>query len=119
MRGGWWSLILAALVVFLIANLVQVTTIVRGMVARWGMSDRVGRLSALPNDFQQAYGLAAAPATLDAIDHEMRRVVDECYEEACRNSATIVTSWTPSPGRCWRTRRWRRRTRTASPASHG
>ncbi|MFF1629319.1 cell division protein FtsH, partial [Streptomyces sp. NPDC058272] len=57
--------------------------IVRGMVARWGMSDRVGRLSALPSDAQQAYGLSAAPATLDSIDHEMRRIVDECYEEAC------------------------------------
>lgn len=66
------------------SDLEQVTSIVRGMVARWGMSDRVGRLSALPNDAQQAYGLAAAPATLDSIDHEMRRIVDECYEEACQ-----------------------------------
>ncbi|MCQ9179490.1 ATP-dependent zinc metalloprotease FtsH [Streptomyces sp. IBSBF 2953] len=65
-------------------DLEQVTNIARGMVARWGMSERVGRLSALPNDAQQAYGLAAAPATLDAIDHEMRRIVDDCYEEACR-----------------------------------
>lgn len=65
-------------------DLEQVTTIVRGMVARWGMSERVGRMSALPGDAQQAYGLSAAPQTLDAIDHEMRRVVDECYEEACR-----------------------------------
>lgn len=48
------------------------------------MSERVGRLSALPSDAQQAYGLAAAPATLDSIDHEMRRIVDECYEEACQ-----------------------------------
>jgi cell division protease FtsH len=65
-------------------DLEQVTNLARGMVARWGMSDRVGRLSALPNDAQQAYGLAAAPATLDSIDHEMRRIVDECYEEACQ-----------------------------------
>lgn len=65
-------------------DLEQVTNLARGMVARWGMSDRVGRLSALPNDAQQAYGLSAAPATLDAIDHEMRRIVDECYEEACQ-----------------------------------
>jgi cell division protease FtsH len=55
-----------------------------GMVARWGMSERVGRLSALPSDAQQAYGLSAAPQTLDVIDSEMRRIVDECYEEACR-----------------------------------
>ncbi|WP_133915850.1 ATP-dependent zinc metalloprotease FtsH [Streptomyces sp. NBC_00582] len=65
-------------------DLEQVTNIARGMVARWGMSDRVGRLSALPSDAQQAYGLAAAPATLDVIDDEMRRIVDECYEEALR-----------------------------------
>ncbi|MEV5875608.1 ATP-dependent zinc metalloprotease FtsH [Streptomyces sp. NPDC052101] len=66
------------------SDLEQVTNIVRGMVSRWGMSERVGRLSALPNDAQQAYGLAAAPQTLDVIDTEMRRIVDECYEEACR-----------------------------------
>ncbi|MFF3616393.1 ATP-dependent zinc metalloprotease FtsH [Streptomyces sp. NPDC002580] len=65
-------------------DLEQVTNIARGMVARWGMSERVGRLSALPGDAQQAYGLAAAPVTLDSIDHEMRRIVDECYEEACQ-----------------------------------
>ncbi|WP_327353157.1 ATP-dependent zinc metalloprotease FtsH [Streptomyces sp. NBC_01304] len=65
-------------------DLEQVTNLARGMVGRWGMSERVGRLSALPNDAQQAYGLAAAPSTLDAIDGEMRRIVDECYESACQ-----------------------------------
>ena len=65
-------------------DLEQVTNIARGMVARWGMSERVGRLSALPGDAQQAYGLSAAPQTLDVIEHEMRRIVDECYDEACR-----------------------------------
>ncbi|MER7926638.1 ATP-dependent zinc metalloprotease FtsH [Streptomyces sp. NPDC096057] len=65
-------------------DLEQVTSIARGMVARWGMSERVGRLSALLSDAQQAYGLAAAPQTLDVIDDEMRRIVDECYDEACR-----------------------------------
>ncbi|WP_055493498.1 ATP-dependent zinc metalloprotease FtsH [Streptomyces sp. TP-A0356] len=64
------------------SDLEQVTNIARGMVARWGMSERVGRLSALPNDLQQAYGLAAAPHTLDVIESEMRRIVEECYEEA-------------------------------------
>ncbi|MET9497331.1 ATP-dependent zinc metalloprotease FtsH [Streptomyces sp. NPDC006552] len=64
-------------------DLEQVTNIARAMVARWGMSEKVGRLSALPNDAQQAYGLAAAPDTLDTIDGEMRRIVDECYQEAC------------------------------------
>ncbi|WP_329378802.1 ATP-dependent zinc metalloprotease FtsH [Streptomyces sp. NBC_01351] len=65
-------------------DLEQVTNIVRGMVGRWGMSERIGRLTAIPSDMQSPYGLSAAPATLDAVDHEMRRIVDECYEEACR-----------------------------------
>ncbi|MEV5317864.1 ATP-dependent zinc metalloprotease FtsH [Streptomyces sp. NPDC052687] len=65
------------------SDLEQVTRIARGMVARWGMSERVGRLSALPDDDRQTYGLAAAPGTLDVIDGEMRRIVDDCYEEAC------------------------------------
>ncbi|MFF7295275.1 ATP-dependent zinc metalloprotease FtsH [Streptomyces sp. NPDC008265] len=65
-------------------DLEQVTNIVRGMVGRWGMSERIGRLTAVPSDGQSPYGLSAAPATLDAVDHEMRRIVDECYVEACR-----------------------------------
>ncbi|MFD9079216.1 ATP-dependent zinc metalloprotease FtsH [Streptomyces erythrochromogenes] len=65
-------------------DLEQVTNIVRGMVGRWGMSERIGRLTAVPADGQSPYGLSAAPATLDAVDHEMRRIVDECYVEACR-----------------------------------
>lgn len=65
-------------------DLEQVTNIVRGMVGRWGMSERIGRLTAIPADGQSPYGLSAAPATLDAVDHEMRRIVDECYEKACR-----------------------------------
>ncbi|MEU3775603.1 ATP-dependent zinc metalloprotease FtsH [Streptomyces sp. NPDC032472] len=65
-------------------DLEQVTNIVRGMVGRWGMSDRIGRLTAIPSDAQSPYGLVAAPATLDAVDVEMRRIVDECYAEACR-----------------------------------
>ncbi|MFD3454219.1 ATP-dependent zinc metalloprotease FtsH [Streptomyces sp. NPDC058691] len=65
-------------------DLEQVTNLVRGMVGRWGMSDRVGPLSAIPADAQQPYGLSAAPATLDVVDAEMRRIVDECYGTACR-----------------------------------
>ncbi|SCF89724.1 ATP-dependent zinc metalloprotease FtsH [Streptomyces sp. Ncost-T10-10d] len=66
------------------SDLEQVTNLARGMVGRWGMSHKVGRLTAIPSDAQQAYGLSAAPATLDAVDGEMRRIVDECYEVACR-----------------------------------
>ncbi|MGW0464309.1 ATP-dependent zinc metalloprotease FtsH [Streptomyces sp. NPDC003027] len=66
------------------SDLEQVTHIARGMAGRWGMSERVGRLTAIPGDAQQAYGLSAAPATLDTVAEEMRRIVDECYESAVR-----------------------------------
>ncbi|MBT2471079.1 ATP-dependent zinc metalloprotease FtsH [Streptomyces sp. ISL-66] len=65
-------------------DLEQVTNLARGMVARWGMSKRIGPLTAVPSDGQSPYGLSAAPATLDAVDHEMHRIVDECYAEARR-----------------------------------
>ncbi len=66
------------------SDLEQVTNIARGMAGRWGMSERVGRLTAVPSDPQGAYGLSAAPTTLDAVDEEARRIVAECYEEAVR-----------------------------------
>jgi cell division protease FtsH len=66
------------------SDLEQVTNIARGMAGRWGMSHKVGRLRAIPNDPQGAYGLSAAPSTLDAVDEEARRIVTECYDEACR-----------------------------------
>ncbi|MEU5382977.1 ATP-dependent zinc metalloprotease FtsH [Kitasatospora cineracea] len=64
------------------SDLEQLTTIARSMAGRWGMSDRVGRVTAIPNDSQSPYGLAAAPTTLDAVDEEARRIVAECWEEA-------------------------------------
>ncbi|WP_399896205.1 ATP-dependent zinc metalloprotease FtsH [Streptomyces sp. BBFR51] len=66
------------------SDLEQVTGLARGMVTRWGMSERVGRLSVLPADSQQPYGMSAAPHTLDLVDTEVRRIVDDCYAEACR-----------------------------------
>ncbi|MFJ9776654.1 ATP-dependent zinc metalloprotease FtsH [Kitasatospora sp. NPDC101157] len=66
------------------SDLEQVTNIARGMAGRWGMSERVGRLTAVPSDAQGAYGLSAAPTTLDAVDEEARRIVAECYEDAVR-----------------------------------
>ncbi len=66
------------------SDLEQITNIARGMAGRWGMSERVGRLTAVPSDAQGAYGLSAAPTTLDAVDEEARRIVAECYEDAVR-----------------------------------
>ncbi|MEU4234619.1 ATP-dependent zinc metalloprotease FtsH [Nonomuraea sp. NPDC026600] len=62
-------------------DLEQVTMIARGMVGRWGMSEKVGPLTILPNDGQPPQ---ASPAMLATVDEEARRIVDECYERALR-----------------------------------
>jgi cell division protease FtsH len=64
------------------SDLEQVTKIARGMVGRWGMSERIGPLSVLPPDGADPMGQYAAQGTLDAVDEEARRIVDECYDEA-------------------------------------
>ncbi|WP_281282820.1 ATP-dependent zinc metalloprotease FtsH [Nonomuraea terrae] len=62
-------------------DLEQVTMIARGMVGRWGMSEKVGPLTILSNDGQPPQ---ASPATLATVDEEARRIVDECYDRAVR-----------------------------------
>ncbi|MEU4832622.1 ATP-dependent zinc metalloprotease FtsH [Streptosporangium sp. NPDC023615] len=62
------------------SDLEQVTVIARGMVGRWGMSARIGPLSVLSDSADGRP--AAAPDTLAAVDQEVRRIVDECYEVA-------------------------------------
>jgi cell division protease FtsH len=69
-------------------DLQQVTAIARQMVLRWGMSEKLGPLSfVVPQD----QGLPAAfqrqpysEATSELIDAEVRRIVEECEEEANR-----------------------------------
>jgi cell division protease FtsH len=66
------------------SDLDQVTAIARQMVGRWGMSDAIGPISVLPPPGQESpFGLdGVAPATKELLDREVRRIVDECYEEA-------------------------------------
>ncbi|WP_084219922.1 ATP-dependent zinc metalloprotease FtsH [Spirillospora albida] len=64
------------------SDLEQVTRLARGMVGRWGMSARVGPLSILPPEGMEAMGQYAAQGTLDIVDIEARRIVEECYAEA-------------------------------------
>ncbi len=67
------------------SDLVQVTSLARSMVGRWGMSDAVGPLSVLPADPQDQNpfgGPQVAPDTLELVDKEMRRIVDACYTSA-------------------------------------
>jgi cell division protease FtsH len=68
------------------SDLDQVSRIARQMVARWGMSQRVGPITVLPPEGQeQPFGLdgnGPSPATRELIDAEIRRIVDECYLQA-------------------------------------
>jgi cell division protease FtsH len=66
------------------SDLEQVTNIARQMVGRWGMSPAVGLVSVLPRpDEEGPFGSnPASEATRELIDAEVRRIVDECYEQA-------------------------------------
>ena len=62
------------------SDIQQVTRIARGMVARWGMSEKVGFLTVAPQDGQSPLLPGAEPvsqATQELIDAEVRRIVDE------------------------------------------
>lgn len=65
-------------------DLVQVTSIARRMVGRWGMSPEIGPLSVLGEESSAGPFRAesASPETLELVDRETRRIVDECYHTA-------------------------------------
>jgi cell division protease FtsH len=65
------------------SDLEVVTRIARSMVGRWGMSDRIGRLSVLPADGDPRMA-GISNDMLNAVDEEVRRITDECYAEARR-----------------------------------
>jgi cell division protease FtsH len=64
-------------------DLEMVTRIARSMVGRWGMSERIGTLSVLPADGDPRMA-GISDGLLDAVDEEVRRIVDECYGQARR-----------------------------------
>src|SRR5690606_7854089 len=64
-------------------DLEVVTRIARSMVGRWGMSERIGAVSVLPADGDPRMA-GVSDALLDAVDEEVRRIIDECYAEAQR-----------------------------------
>jgi cell division protease FtsH len=65
------------------SDLEQATSLARQMVGRWGMSDEIGAVSAFPRSGEQSYGNSAASQhTLELIDEEVRRILNECAEEA-------------------------------------
>ena len=65
-------------------DLEQATAIARQMVGRWGMSEEVGAISALPRSAGDNYMPAGelSQHTLELIDDEVKRIISECAEEA-------------------------------------
>jgi cell division protease FtsH len=62
------------------SDIQQVTRIARGMVERWGMSEKVGFLLAAPQNGQSPLlpgGEAVSQATQELVDAEVRRIVDD------------------------------------------
>jgi cell division protease FtsH len=71
------------------SDLDQVTNIARHMVGRWGMSEKVGPVSVLPGPEEASMFFpgqpgSVSPQTLELVDGEVRRIIDECYATAVR-----------------------------------
>ncbi|HEY2636071.1 MAG TPA: ATP-dependent zinc metalloprotease FtsH [Solirubrobacteraceae bacterium] len=69
------------------SDLEQVTNIARQMVGRWGMSEKIGLVSVLPGPSDEGPLFPGSPGsasqeTLELVDSEVRRIVDECYVQA-------------------------------------
>ncbi len=65
------------------SDIQQVTAIARGMVERWGMSEKVGFLTVTPQNGRSMLLPGAEPvseATQELIDGEVRRIVDEEHD---------------------------------------
>jgi len=73
------------------SDIQQVTRIARGMVERWGMSEKVGFLTVTPQNGQSPLLPGSEPvsqATQELIDREVRRIVDEEQDATERLLAT-------------------------------
>nr|WP_226921190.1 ATP-dependent zinc metalloprotease FtsH [Georgenia subflava] len=65
------------------SDLQTVTAIARQMVGRWGMSPTIGAVQVYPDE-GDARQNGASESLLEAVDAEVRALVDECYDEARR-----------------------------------
>ncbi|HEX6492741.1 MAG TPA: hypothetical protein VF112_04480, partial [Candidatus Dormibacteraeota bacterium] len=66
-------------------DLRQVTQIAHQMVARFGMSQRVGPLNFGEDDGARPFGSPRpySETTAELIDSEVRAIVDGCFDQAC------------------------------------
>jgi cell division protease FtsH len=70
----------------------QATNLARQMVTRWGMSEALGPVTLASRDNRYLQGQPAfaagggglSEATSQLVDGEVRRILDECYDDAVR-----------------------------------
>jgi cell division protease FtsH len=72
------------------SDLQTCTGIARSMVGRWGMSERIGPVSVFPPDGDPRM-MGVAEETLDAVDKEVRRLIEESY----RRAVQLITEHRP------------------------
>ncbi len=65
------------------SDLETATRIARAMVGRWGMSERIGPVSVLPQE-GDARMAGVSDELLNKVDEEIRTLIDECYATARR-----------------------------------
>jgi cell division protease FtsH len=66
------------------SDIEQLTGLARQMVGRWGMSDALGPISAIPRDGSGPFlpgGADVSPETQKLLDDEVRRIVAESHDE--------------------------------------
>jgi cell division protease FtsH len=66
-------------------DLEQATNVARQMVGRWGMSEKVGMMSVLPDPRREQPllgGDGTSPATRELVETEARRILDQGYDQA-------------------------------------
>ena len=64
-------------------DMVQATSLARNMVGRWGMSDAIGPVTVFDERTVDALGRPqVSESTLELVDSEVRRIIDECYGAA-------------------------------------
>lgn len=64
-------------------DLENCTNTARAMVGRWGMSGAIGPVSVLPKE-GDPHMAGVSDSMLGAVDDEVRRIIDDCYDEARR-----------------------------------
>jgi len=65
-------------------DLQQVNQIARSMVVRWGMSPRLGPINLIQPGDGASLSKDFSEETARLLDEEVRRIVDECHQEAVR-----------------------------------